>query len=119
MDGITILQTVPTTIYESAINGWAVFWLIATVISIITTVACAGVNDSAWIIFAVLTGLCFVFAWFKYDTAIEIPGPDKYQVIIDESVSLTEFYDRYEVIEQEGITFWIKEKPVEENINND
>ena len=35
---------------------------------------------------------------------------NKYQVLLDDSVSVNELYENYEVIEQEGITFWVEDK---------
>ena len=41
----------------------------------------------------------------------EIPnGKYEYQVIIDDSISMSEFYDKYEVIEVEGKIYTIRKK---------
>ena len=37
-------------------------------------------------------------------------GKYKYQVLIDETVSMTDFYEKYEVIDKEGQIWTIKEK---------
>ena len=34
----------------------------------------------------------------------------QYQVIIEDTVSMTEFSQRYNIIKQEGITYWVTEK---------
>lgn len=39
-----------------------------------------------------------------------IPGPNKYQVLIDENVSIIEFTNKYKILSQKGITYWIQDK---------
>ena len=35
---------------------------------------------------------------------------NKYQVLFDDDVSVNELYENYEVVKQEGITFWVEDK---------
>ena len=42
------------------------------------------------------------------------PAVTHYQVIIDDSVPMNEFFERYEVIKQEGKIYTVKEMPVNE-----
>ena len=45
------------------------------------------------------------------DTTYEIPTDEyEYKVIIDDNVSMTEFCERYEVVDQDGKIFIIREK---------
>lgn len=67
MEGITILQTVPTL-------------------------------------------FCGFFSFICWNMDEPIPGPNKYQVLIDENVSITEFTNKYKILSQEGITYWIQDK---------
>lgn len=34
----------------------------------------------------------------------------RYQVLLDDTYSVSELYENYEIVEQEGITYWIEEK---------
>ena len=34
----------------------------------------------------------------------------RYQVLLDDTYPVSELYENYEIVEQEGITYWIEEK---------
>ena len=68
------------------------------------------IEDYFWGIGAVigiLIGLCFVA--YMINNA-KPTGEYTYKVTIDETVSLTEFYERYEIIEHDGLIYEIKER---------
>lgn len=71
------------------------------------TGAIAGCND--WVMtVAVLAGLAV--GAICYVQAMCPTGEYRYEVMIDESVSMTEFYERYDVIDQREKIYKIKEK---------
>jgi hypothetical protein len=104
MDGVMILQT-----FENFSFTWGWSWLG------LLTIFAALMN--LWI-FIDEQGLGYFFmsiilgfiAVFNFATAIEVPEPDTYQVLIDESVSMTEFNKRYEILETQGETYIVKER---------
>ena len=108
---MTILQTVE--IVEKT-WGWSWLGLAIGVLAIglmITFFLFDNNSDSAMaalslflcVVLTVASGL--VFANTK-----EKDRYNKYQVLFDDSVSINELYENYEVIEQEGITFWVEDK---------
>ena len=38
---------------------------------------------------------------------------EQYQVFVSEEVSMMEFYERYEIIDQDGLIFTVREKPTD------
>ena len=38
----------------------------------------------------------------------------RYQVLLDDTYPVSELYENYEIVEQEGITYWIEEKDNED-----
>lgn len=38
----------------------------------------------------------------------------RYQVLLDDTYTVSELYENYEIVEQEGITYWIEEKDNED-----
>lgn len=107
MAGVTILQTItPIAEVTALISGLclAVFF-----ICMVIAVLCY-CNDSAkgGIVFTIIAVIGVI------TTILNLSHPmyDKtqYQVIIDDTVSMAEFTQRYNVIEQEGITYWVTEK---------
>lgn len=110
MEGITILQTVPTTIWTSGFN---IPFLIALLLSTICLFFCIWFffdNDNTWTIALVMALFLGFFSFVCWNMDEPTPGPNKYQVLIDENVSMTKFTNKYKVLSQEGITYWIQDK---------
>ena len=64
--------------------------------------------------------MCLITIFCTFSTLIsyESNGPEvteyQYQVIVDDSVSMTEFTDKYEIIEVKGESYIVKEIEAEE-----
>ena len=70
-------------------------------------------NDSDSAMAALSLFLCIVLtvaSALVFANAKEKDRYNKYQVLLDDSISVNELYENYEVIEQEGITFWVEDK---------
>ena len=61
----------------------------------------------AFIILVLITASIVIFSFYK---GLSDPTSTYYQVTIDDSVSYSEFTEKYEVIKQEGKIFTIEEK---------
>jgi hypothetical protein len=61
-------------------------------------------------IFIILAALSFYFCLKAYDHKEQIEPIYQYKVIIDDSVSMTDFTKKYDLIEQEGLIYLIQEK---------
>lgn len=110
MEGITILQTVPTTIWTSGFN---LPFFITLLLAAICLIFCAWFlfdGDDAWVIALIMAVFCGLISFVCWDFDESIPGPNKYQVLIDENVSITEFTNKYKILSQEGITYWVQDK---------
>ncbi len=110
LDGITLLDT--GTKVVSYTWGWswggfiaAIFTMLLIVVSIICMID--GTGGDIFFIAAIFVGMLslFIFAHAKPDKTI-----NTYSVIIDDSVSMTEFYDKYEVLNIQGKIFTITER---------
>lgn len=107
MAGVTVLQAVtPIAGVTVLIFGMS---FVVTFVCMIIAIICycddfvkSGIVFTIICVAGVITGV----------TAMFHPMYDKtqYQVIIDDTVSMTEFTQRYNIIEQEGITYWVTEK---------
>ena len=62
--------------------------------------------------FAVVVGLVIVVNTIE---DAKPTGEHTYKVTIDETVSMTEFHERYEIIDQDGLIYKIKERKVTSN----
>lgn len=111
LDGITLLDT--GTKVVSYTWGWswggfiaAIFAIFLIVVSIICMID--GTTRGEIFFFAgIIVGMLslFIFVHAKPAKTITI-----YSVIIDDSVSMTEFYDKYEVLDIQGKIFTITER---------
>lgn len=107
MAGVTILQTVTPIAGVTAL----IFVLCLAVFFICALIAIWCYCDDSvkgGIVFTIIAVIGVITAILN----ISHPMYDKtqYQVIIDDSVSMSEFTQRYNIIEQEGITYWVTEK---------
>lgn len=110
LDGITLLDT--STKVVSYTWGWNWGGFIATIFAIfliIVSIICMidGTGGEIFVIAAIFVGMLglFIFAHAKPAKTI-----NTYSVIIDDSVSMTEFYDRYDVLDIKGKIFTITER---------
>lgn len=115
MQGVEILTSAQVAT-EYATN-WSAFWIsfgiifgIAFIIGVISSIQeCdwfyMGVCSFAGIGLGCVIGL---YACIIFDKPVAYET--QYQVIISDDVSLTEFYEHYEVIDQDGKIFTVKEK---------
>lgn len=110
LDGITLLDT--GTKVVSYTWGWswggfiaAIFAIFLFVISILCTIDGAGGYG------AFIGGIvCIMLSLFMFSHAKPAKIITTYSVMIDDSVSMTEFYDKYEVLNIEGKIFTITER---------
>ena len=107
MEGVEILsQSVCTEI-----NGTALF--LCTLICMILGLFLDLFNDFSDGIFGVIAGcLVGIFAYAIIFQCIFPVKFIKYKVVISEEVSITEFYEMYEIIDVDGAIYTIREKKV-------
>lgn len=117
MSGIEILQSVETNIYAW---GWdqihlasiGVFLGCAISLFMLFKDYCGKLVEEVLITFCAILMVVALLSIFPL-------GVDKgglahsyttYQVLIDESVAASDLLDKYDIIKQEGKTYWIREK---------
>jgi hypothetical protein len=105
IDGITILTQ--TELYDVN-EALVIIPAIVVLIGALFLCAWLGVGgNAAMIVSAILVIVAAIILYnaFKYPT-----DEYQYECLIDESVSVTEFYERYDVIERRGEIYKIREK---------
>lgn len=117
MSGIEILQSIETNIY-----AWG--WTEAHILVAVIFIGCAGLlllfmrtykgYTSEDIIISV-TSIAMVIALLSIfplgvGKGKEVKNYTTYQVLIDETANPVELLDKYDIIKQEGKTYWIREK---------
>ena len=116
MNGVEILST--TTIYETEFNWWLIIVCVGVGlgVSIFKCIQERMKNNfdstdiaASFIVIALCTLLGFALVGItKHDT--DTIDYIEYKVTIDDSVSMNEFIDKYEILDQEGKIYTVKER---------
>lgn len=113
MDGITILNTI--IVNDRA--DWVSFTVLALgVICIVAFILTLTSNDNRVIIFGIISLLAIIatpIIIIASKTHWRTNERNQYECIIDDSVSINEVYEKYNVIERRG-KIWILEDKIDE-----
>ena len=112
IDGVTVLasETVMTSCAGSNIIGYIFIGLLA--LGFISLLIAVGADSLR---FAQTGGIMIVCSFILFligipiDIMTQIPDYTKYEVILDDSVSMNEFMNTYEILEQRGQIYVVKE----------
>lgn len=116
MEGVTILNTIEVM---ASTWGFSIAGLIIGILALLfligaifNTIKNDEIIETAFLYSFAAFGIFVSFICFY--SANEYFDYYKYQVTIDDSVLLTEFMEKYEILDQEGLIYIIKEKEIVE-----
>lgn len=114
LEGIEILNQMEITTKAEWISRAVIICTVLMIIFGITTITAAALNkDIFTIVMFILTviSVIAILIFIILDTKTNVPtGKYEYQVTINDNVSMTEFYEKYEIIKVEGKIYTIREK---------
>lgn len=117
LEGIEILnQTEITTKLEWISIAGIISFILMFVFIVLTVITVAQCDNNLWVVMYLLAFFSlFISVYFiALDKKTNVPtGKYEYQVTINNSVSMTEFYEKYEIVEVEGKIYTIREKEQE------
>ena len=110
MEGIEILSS--TSIYNTMFSEWVItISIMLTFVSLILAVICASFEEYGWL------ALCVVLMMVMFTVAIYGCADNKdsvhhmeHKVIINDSVKMNDFLEKYEIIDQEGKIYTVRER---------
>lgn len=115
MDGITILNTITENVSNTA--GLVVALILSIVITIISFIAIIVVSDkfsefNGFIIAFIVTGIFGILFVIVSIFVLNTPQEPQtlYEVTISDEVSFKDFTSKYEIIEQRGEIYIVKER---------
>ena len=105
IDGVTILATNVVTMTNPVMNAILIalgiiagLGFLLILLGIITDCSGIGVTD----LISLITAFILLIVCISIDTATQVPDYNTYEVILDDSVSMNEFMNTYEVLVQRG-----------------
>lgn len=117
LDGVTILDQSPIMIpafnmvFDNAVMP--IFYIVLFFsCALFISLFCKNFAKKTKWIFGILSSISILaFIGFFLSLIITVPtGKMEYKVTIDENVSFTHMYDHYEIVNQEGTIYTIREK---------
>ena len=116
MEGITVLATNIITATHPILSS--IFFIIVILLGISFLIIVTGSlleHDTTMTIgaFGLIISLLILVLCFPIAAATQVPDYNTYEVILDDSVSMNEFMEKYEVLEQRDKIYVIKEKEIE------
>ena len=122
MSGVTILNTMEHTRWAWGWTQWSWIALGVIVIALVTLWCITGYRRylkglgetmpkfftwKRWCIFVALLGCVGLFLTCRFSAKEKY---NTYQVLLDDSVSITEFRSAYEILEEQGITYVVQDR---------
>lgn len=117
MSGIEILTSNKVAVAYEKFN-WSNFWMTIAVVAfgalIVGLITGLDSGDGiigvlAFILFLIIGGLIFG-PIIGCNTGEPIEYETQYKITIDDSVSMTEFLDKYEIVDQDGKIYTVRER---------
>ena len=112
IDGVTILATNVVTMTNPVMNAILIalgiiagLGFLLFILGLITD--CLGIGTTGGI--SLITAFILFIICIPIDIATQVPDYNTYEVILDDSVSMNEFMNTYEVLEQRGQIYVVKE----------
>ena len=112
IDGVTVLATSVVTMTNPIMNVILIGLGITAGLGFLLFLTglatnCLGIGATGVICLA--TAFIGFIICIPIDTATQVPSHNTYEVILDDSVSMNEFMNTYEVLEQRGQIYVVKE----------
>ena len=110
MNGVEILSS--ETIYNTILPGWCgAIAFMATIALCVCACVCADRRkNTSVIICCALVAVSIIVMTLSLSSNKNNISHIEYKVTIDDSVSMNEFLDKYEILDQEGKIYTVKER---------
>lgn len=110
MDGVIILAT--EQVASAWKFNWVTFIIVFVCVALLVFFVAWGndILDELWIYIFMVFVSALVGVTLGFLLGLPTEYETQYKVTITQDVSMTEFYEIYEVVEQDGLIFTVKEK---------
>ena len=114
MEGIMILNTITTPVYSFGWNNWC--WVLLPFILLAIYLIAFGhknrrhASARRWRSFGIVALVGFLCLGTAICSVENVQHENTYQVLVDNTVDMEQFRANYEILEQVGITYIIRQK---------
>lgn len=105
MDGVTVLNTIEVIETTWGFSGLGLFFGFGGLIAFIGLIITPSDNIPFFLLSLIM---CSFISVMIFSTATKLPPKLHYQVIIDDSVSMTEFTEKYKIIDIQGKIYTVE-----------
>lgn len=112
MEGVTILATDVVTKTNPVMNTILIITCIIAAIGLLLFLLGLDINYNKISVIgfiALVVAFVMILIGIPIDRMTQVPDYNTYEVILDDSVSMNEFMNTYEVLEQRGLIYVVKE----------
>lgn len=110
MEGVMILDSYITGGFDSEALVIGILFIILGLCALVVAIIFASDGESGALFLILPFALCICCSVIAFCDVNSNPKETVYKVIVDDSVPMNEFYSRYEIIDQEGLIYEVKEK---------
>lgn len=113
LDGVTIIATEEAEIFNPLLllPIGLVLWALMIALFVYTVGIDKYDQPAVKIgIGAVCLFMAVFYCWLIYEASSKDNHPERYQVVVSDEVNMTEFLERYKVVEQRGNSYIVEEK---------
>ena len=117
MTGVEILAS-EQVVTKYGLSGAATCTMLAVFIAALTMGICLSISKRNWedLLYCMFIGACIsllIVSIVQEETKKPLEYETQYKVTISDEVLMNEFYGKYEIVEQDGKIFTIRERTVE------
>ena len=115
LEGITVLNELTANVFNA--NTFVLGFLISVFVELaICVVLALSTEDMSWMVISIVLIIPSALIGAACGDCFFAAEETRYQVLFSEEVSMTEFNERYEIVDQEGQIFTIREKEIDKNV---
>ena len=110
MEGVMILDSYTIGGFDGRALTAGILFIILGLCALVIAIIFASDGESAALFLIIPFALCICLSISAFCEVDNNPEETVYKVIVDDSVPMNEFYSQYEIIDQEGLIYEVKEK---------
>jgi alpha/beta superfamily hydrolase len=111
MDGVTILQEIPQCTYTWGFDFKVLLFVILMIAALASFVIADKLNMAGTsVVSLVVIAISVIAAFYFASVSKVVYEPSHYQILIEDETAFNDVMEKYNIIEQQGITYIVEER---------